>query len=463
MTLQQGQTGFQGKIMQRNLLTILTIVLGVLMLSPSLQAESPAAPKADIASLEQKSREAYGAEKWVSFYSANLKLHQLLPYETGYVVNIVKACAMLDRKSTAYHYMLKLQQQGASYDFNADDETRGIRDTEAYQHINNLLKDAGNPAGEGAVAFEMPGNAADYRALAWDESRKRFLVGTVREGTLLAVSANGESEVLLKASDENGLWSITGLSVDVENNRLWVTSAASPSFINFTVADKSHGALFELDLKTLETVGRYNVPVDGLEHELGSLAVSQDGHVYVIDRATPIIYTKLPQSDRLEAFFANPDAGAFDDIAVTPDNSRVFVSDAEKGILVIDPNARQARMLTGPDNMNLGGIESVSYLDHHLYVIQGRFSPQRIIRLELDRSGAAAQSISPMAIALEGFDRPGVGAIQGDKLFYFANTGSGDESGALLMSTPLAAGAASVQPRLDGLSPAVAPKEAQQN
>jgi hypothetical protein len=68
-----------------------------------------------------------------------------------------------------------------------------------------------------------------------------------------------------------------------------------------------------------------------------------------------------------------------------------------------------------------------------------------------------------MAIALEGFDRPGVGTIQGDELYYFANTGSGDESGALLMSTPLAAGAASVQPRLDGLSPAVAPKEAQQN
>ena len=449
--------------MQRNLLTVLTIVMGVLILSPSLQAESPAAPKEDVASLEQKSREAFEAEKWVSFYSANMKLHQLLPYETGYVVNIVKACALLDRKSTAYHYMLQLQQQGVSYDFNADDETQGIRDTEAYQHINNLLKDAGNTAGEGDVVFEIPGNASDYRALAWDESRGRFLVGTVREGTLLALSTSGESEVLLKASEENGLWSITGLSVDTENNRLWIASTASPSFINFTVTDKGHGALFELDLKTLEIVGRYNVPVDGLEHELGSLAVSQDGHVYVIDRATPIIYTKLPESDRLEAFFANPAAGEFDDIAVTPDNSRVFVSDVEKGILVIDPNARQARMLSGPEAMNLGGIESVSYLDHHLYIIQGRFSPQRIIRLELDPSGGVAQSVSPMAIALEGFNRPGVGAIQGDGLYYFANTGSGDESGAILMSTPLAAGAAAVQPRLDGLTPAIDPEKAQQN
>jgi hypothetical protein len=206
------------------------------------------------------------------------------------------------------------------------------------------------------------------------------------------------------------------------------------------VADKNHGALFELDLKTMEILGRYNVPVDGLRHEPGSLALTDDGHVYVIDRAVPIIYRKTPQGDRLDAFFANPELRNLRDIAVTPDNGRIFVSDVYKGILAIDPIAQQAALLAGPETMNLGGIESIEYRNGELFLVQGGFSPQRVVRLELDASGAVVQSISPMAIALDDFDRPGAGTFKGDSLYYFANAGADDATGAIVLSLPLDAG-----------------------
>ncbi|MBT8052504.1 MAG: hypothetical protein HKO99_14350 [Xanthomonadales bacterium] len=448
--------------MRRNILAGISAALAALMFTSPATAQSPSGSPADVAALELKSQEALEAEKWVSFYSTNMKLHQLLPYEPKYLVNVVKACGMLDRKSTAYHYMLQIQQQGVTYDFNADDETLKIRNTEAYQHINNMLIDAAKPSGEGTTAFTLQGSGQDYRALAWDPSREAFLAGTVEEGVLLTVTESGEAEVLLKANEENGLWSITGLAVDVKNNRLWVASSATPHFKGFSAADKNRSALFEFDLNSIELLGRYNVPVDGLDHELGTVAITEEGHVYVIDRATPIIYAKLPGSDRLEAVFASPGTRALDSITVTPDNSRVFVSDAVKGVLVIDPVARQARMLTGPETMNLGGIESISYRDRQLYVVQGRFTPPRIVRLELDSSGAGATSVSPMAIALDPFDQPGVGTIRGDNLYYLANAGAGDESGATVMSTPLAAGAEATPPRVIDNSKAITPQEKQE-
>lgn len=315
----------------------------------------------EAAELQKQSEEAYAAEKWVAFYVANMKLAKLRPYEPEYMVNIVRACARLDRKSTAYHYMLKMQQQGLSYDFSSIEDTVGIRDTEAYGYINNLLVEAAKPAGEAAVAFELKGNAGDFQAVAWDNTRGRYLVGTEADGSLIAVSEKGKTKLLIEADEDNGLWSISGLAVDEENNRLWISSSATAQFSGYSAADRNHGALFELDLETLEIIGRYNLPVDALTHELGSLALTSDGHVYVIDRATPIVYHKLPDSDRLEAFFAGPELVELRDIAVTPDNSRVFIADAYKGILVIDPVAQQAGLLTGPETLNLGGITAMEY------------------------------------------------------------------------------------------------------
>ena len=437
--------------MSRILLAGVAAAMTVLLLTAPLQAQPDTDPKTvsqteQISILQKQSEEAYAAGKWVAFYIANMKLSEMRPYEPEYMVNIVRACGLLDRKSTAYHYMLKMQQQGLSFDFNSTEDTLKIRDTEAYEYINQMMVDAGKALGVGEVAFTMPGTPADFRAIAWDGSRDRFLLGTMGEGTVIAVSSDGETEVLLKADDKNGLWSISGLAVDLKNNRLWVSSAATPLFSRFSPADTNHGALFELDLETLEIVGRYNLPVDGLKHEPGSLAVTDDGHVYVINRAAPIIYRKTPEGDRLEAFFASPNLLALRDIAVVPDNSRVFVSDAYKGILAIDPIVEQAALLSGPETMNLGGIKSIEYVNGMLIVVQGDFEPQRLIRLELDASGAAVQSVAPMAIALEDFNQPGIGTIQGESLYYFANSGADDAKSAIIMNTPLNAGVEAAPP-----------------
>jgi hypothetical protein len=80
-------------------------------------------------------------------------------------------------------------------------------------------------------------------------------------------------------------------------------------------------------------------------------------------------------------------------------------------------------------------------------VTQSGFSPQRIVRLELNADGATVGNIVPMARALESFDMPGVGTLRGDKLYYFANHGSSSEEGGVrMMATPLDSGQAVTPP-----------------
>ena len=402
--------------------------------------------------LQARSAKAYEEGNWVQLYTANMQLHQQRPWVPEYLYNMVIAAAQLDRRSTAYNYMLVMQQQGLSYDFNQSEETLNIRNSEAYNYINTLLVDAGKPAGDGEVIFSLKGKPGDFADIAWDAGRERFLLGTRREGKLLAVTAEGESEVLLQANEENGLWSINGIAVDEVNNRLWLASAATPAYDEFTPAVLNRGALFEYELDSLKQVARFNLPVDGRVHELGHVAVTASGDVYAIDWASPVIYRKTSDSEKVEVFAGGGQLAQLTDIAVTPDSSRVFVSDALMGVLLIDPGTQRSAMLGGPENLNLGGIYGLEYKGGQLYITQSGISPQRLMRLNMNSAGTMVDAVAPMAIALESFDFPGAGTIMGNSLVYLANQGSDREDGPLkVMQTPLTGGSEIKAPELPQL------------
>lgn len=434
--------------MQKKLIKGAAVALVFMALPIALAAQNaeapkpaPAKPPESIASLEQRAAKAHQEERWVSWYSASMKLHKRRPDAPEYVVDIVRAAAMAGQQRTAYNYMLELQKQGLSYDFNTFSETESIRGTEAYDYINDLMVEAGKPSGAGEVVFEMKLPPISLGDITWDESREKFLVGTRDEGKVLAVDKKGRFETILQADGKNGLWSIDGLAVDVANNTLWVSSSASPAFNNFSPADANKGALYSFQLDTLKLKARYGLPADGLPHNLGSIAVTDKGDVYVIDRAVPIVYRKPAAGSILEPFGGSPDLVALTDIAVTPDNSRIFVTDAVMGILLIDPIAQRMAKLEAAENLNMYGIYGIEYVDRELVITQSGISPQRIIRLTLDEYGAAVEAVAPMATALEAFDTPGVGTLRGDQLFYFANHGSmSDSENLVLMSTPLDSG-----------------------
>ena len=388
-----------------------------------------------VAELEENSRQSYADGKYVRFYAANMKLHELRPYEPRYMENIIAACALVNRPTTAYHFLLQMQQQGFSNDLSKNPDTESIRSTEVWTYLNDLMIEAGVPNGRGDVVFTLPAEFSSPAAISWDESRESFLVGTESDGTVLAVAQDGSTKVLIRANDENGLWAIRGLFADNENNRLWVSSAAVPAFSAYQASDKGLGALFEFDLETLELKGRYNMPSDGQTHELGPIAVSGDGDIYVADLAQPVVFRKTAKGEQLTAFVGNKDLVGLRDIAVSPDSGKLYIADSAMGIMVVDPVQQTSAMLTGPENLNLGAISGLFYNKGNLIMIQNGFQPQRIMRLELDANGANIVKVIPLAIALDEFDRPAFGTVKGEEVYYFANPD--DEQPVKVMKTPL--------------------------
>ena len=386
-----------------------------------------------IEELEKMSREAYEAEKYTRYYGANIRMMNQRPYEPIYMKRVIEACALLERRRTAYHYMLKMQQQGLSYDLSEVPDAANIRTTELFDYLNNLMIEAGQPAGRAEPVLLMDDDQGMPSALTWDQSRERFLVGTLGAGAILSVTPDGNEEVLMKADVDNGLWAIRGIHADAEKNRLWVTTSAIPEFSQYSPADRGRAALFEFDLTTLKQVNRFNVPMDGSLHDLGPIAVTDAGDVYTLDHETAMVYRKAADGQALEPFVGSEDMDSLSAIAVSYDNRRLYVADRYKGILVVDPIEQSSTMLTGPETLNLGRINSLSFGQKKLFMIQSGIQPERVIQLDLDEMGSGVSEVHPMASALEDFEGPGLSMYKGGFVYYFANLEKqGDEPFALV-------------------------------
>ena len=412
--------------------SLITLLLATILLLGSLplaaQTETAEELPDNVPALLVKANSAYAAKDYMTYRKVLQRISAMRPNNSEYMYQLVIAYALLNEKRQAYDLMLRMQQHGLAYDFTETDSTANIRGTEVFDYVNDLMVMAGEPIGESEPAFTLPESVAFPETIRWDESRQKFLIGTLAEGSILAVGEDGQITELLRANKENGMGAVFDMLVDQARNRLWVSSAAVPAFSRFDPVDKGRSALFEFDLKTLKLIRRYPVPVDGRPHILGSMALGPDGSIFMVDRVLPIIYSKPADEQKLKAVVASRDMISMRGIAMQPDGSLMYVADREMGILVVDLKAGRAGVLAVPDSLNVGGIDGLYLWENNLIMIQNGIKPQRVMRLELDSTGTKVTAVRPLAVAQADFDYPSFGTLKGKDLYYFANSQSANEN-----------------------------------
>jgi hypothetical protein len=383
---------------------------------------APAQRMVSVPELRQIANRAYAEQNYPAFLQAVSALHELRPWNSDYMSYVVLANALNGNKSAAYEMMLYMQQQGLAGDFNSTDDSLSIRGTEAYEYINDLMVRANDPMGVAELKMTLPGSVLAASDIEWDPTREAFLVSDPRQGAIFRVGRDGTTEELISADEDNGLWAVYGLIVDPDNNRLWVSSAASPEFAGLEETDAGRSALFEFSLDELELVKVYPVPADGRPHRLGAITRVSNGDIYGIDSFMPIVYRLKSGDDLLKRFAASGDNVYLRDITASDDGSRLYLADYELGITVFDLAGKQAAKVAGPETLNFGGIEGLDYWDGHLVMTQSGISPQRILRLKLSADGASVEEVAPLAVAQPFFDHPSSGTLLDGSLWFIANS-----------------------------------------
>ena len=360
-------------------------------------------------------------EAWVR---ALEPLHRLRPFNYDFMRQLVMGYALTGETSKAFNMMFRMQQQGLAADWDNVEEVESLRQYPLYEHLRDLMKSAAEPAGNAREAFRIDNDYPMPEALAHDPESGRTFVGTVRDGLIL-VREPGESGLTAFAGpeDTHGLLAVFDLLVDAGRGYLWVATGGTGQFSGSRKSNVGRTALLKLDLETGEKLGEYRVLPDGQAHLLGAMALASDGTIYASDSAAPMIYRLQPGDDRPQPFVGNPAFAGLRGIALSEDESRLYLADYDLGVFFFELGEQPTGFALGiPENLNLGGIDGLYQWDGHLVVIQNGVTPQRVLRLELDESGTRVANIATMAKALPAFDDPTFGTVAGEDLLLLARS-----------------------------------------
>ncbi|WP_189160524.1 hypothetical protein [Lentzea pudingi] len=147
------------------------------------------------------------------------------------------------------------------------------------------------------------GAALHPEGVGWDPSRKAFLVGSLRHGTVSVVGADGRASTLV---NEPRIVSTVGVHVDVARNRVLAAYAdygvgtrSSPSTI------QTQAGLGIFDLKTGRTLHLVDLAIGPGPHIANDFALDLAGNAYVTDTASDKIY-KVDVNGRASVLVQDP-------------------------------------------------------------------------------------------------------------------------------------------------------------
>lgn len=381
-------------------------------------AEQQPAPGQQMGHWFQKAADAYRRQDVEAWVEATEELHRLRPYNQDFMRHLVEGNARLGNLSAAFDMMLKMQQQGLSENWSEIEAVEPLREHDLYDHLDTLMTEAGEPFGDVAIWSELDAEYAMPEALAVDGDGRIF-VGTVRDGLILE-SEDGEAwDEFASAGEIPQLQAVFDLLVDAERGHLWVATGSVSQFQGEPREDAVRSALLRLDLESGELQQEYPISSGSGRNLLGSLALAGDGTVFAADTQAPVIYRLDPGAEALRPFFGHPNFTSLRGLALSDDDSLLYVADYELGIFIVDTTGGdQAWQLAVPETFNAGGIDGLFYWNDHLVIIQNAISPQRVVRLELGEDGLGVTAVAPLAAAREEFDTPTFGVMNGQELYF---------------------------------------------
>ena len=403
-----------------------TLVLALAMLALAAQAQQPAAdapPGVQLNYWFNQAAQAFNSDQLDDWVAATERLHELRPYNQDFMTHLVVGYARQNKLSNAFNTMLMMQQQGLAEDWSRFEELAPMRQHRLYEHLAELMAEAGQPFGRFEEKAALPEDLTMPEAMALDADSGRLFVGSVADGRILVLDQDGDWADFATPETIEGLMSVFDLVIDAERGDLWVATAMASHFAGFDPELAGRSFLLRLDLENGTLKSRHELPPTGAQHLLGSLALAADGTIFVADSRNPVIFRLAPGTEQLQPYFGNANFSSLRGMALSGDDRLLYVSDYEQGIFVLATDgSNQAWKLAVPETLNESGIDGLYWWDSHLVAIQNGISPQRVLRLQLGPDGLGVTAVAPVLAALERFDTPTYGVMDGSRLHLFSGS-----------------------------------------
>ncbi len=343
--------------------------------------------------------------------------HEVVPDHLQNLYWLARAYALTGNKPEAMALLNKMVDKGVFMDIFENPDFASIRGTAEFDALRARAARLMVPIGSSTPAFTVPEKELMPEGIAYDPVTETFYLGSIYKSKVLSISKDGKIRDFT-TERQDGLWGVLGMKVDAKRRVLWVNSAVGWENKEFN----GYTGVFKYDLNTGKLIKKYLLDNKQQLHLLNDLVINSRGDIFITDSRGGAIYTISQSKDELE-WFLGPGQLIFPNgIALSNDETSIFVADWTKGISVINLSTRKAVPLPHPQNVTIAGIDGLYLYQKSLIAVQNGTKPARVIRYflndELDRvdSAEVIEANNPR------FDIPTTGVIIGDDFYFIANS-----------------------------------------
>ncbi len=253
--------------------------------------------------------------------------------------------------------------------------------------------------------------------VAYDETGKRFFVGSVKTGTIGTVSEAGAFATFY---GDSSLKSSFGMKVDKERGKLWVCTG-DPNYSQYvdSATYKKKIRLIGLDLKKGSKTD--DIDLSSLyagKHFANDLVIDKAGNIYITDSYSPVVYRVDPKG-KAAVFAQSPLFAAVDiglnGIAVHPQGFLLVINNSNGQLYKIDI-ANPANITTVKQPAFFSGGDGLLWDAQGNLVLAQNKGTHRIFTLQSKDNWQSCEVLGATA-ATDRFIQPSTATLVGNTVY----------------------------------------------
>jgi len=231
----------------------------------------------------------------------------------------------------------------------------------------------------GEAYFSLSEKDLIPEGIAYSSTTNSFYLSSVYKTKIIQVDAETGSFKDFIPSEYIDL-RFLGMIVDDEKKQLWACG-------NIT-REARFSAIVKLDLLTGKLIKRYELS-DTSKVFFNDLALDKQGNVYITNTEGQSVYKINSENDSISLFYDGEEIDEPNGIAISPDNSFLYIASTSQGIRVLDIASKS--IIGVPDtSLKSFGVDGLKYFKNKLIAIQNEvntYEEMNISSFELDKTG----------------------------------------------------------------------------
>jgi hypothetical protein len=389
----------------------------LLVVAVSLFAQRTDSAVAQLQSLQARLHKSHTANDWPANLVAARELKTLLNDDPATLLEVARAEIHVGDFAAAFRELQQFVRMGQSTDLTAPslDFAPHLAKPE-FVRIQSAMEANRMPISLASTALLLPGSNLLPEDLDYDPNGHRFLVTSVLQKKIIAISVGGAGDEFAKAPDN---WPMMAIKIDRPRSLVWATEVALQGFSSAPEPDWGRSAVLCYDLKTGKLLRRVEGPRGS---SLGDMSLLADGGLAVSDGDGGGVYRLTAKGSVLQRL----DTGDFispQTPTMGPDGHHIFVPDYERGIAVLELSTGQVRWLATAGRFALNGIDGLYFDRGKLIAVQNGTSPERVVAFTLNPALSAITSETILERSTDTLGDPTHGVVVGNDFYYIADSG----------------------------------------